>query len=58
MNVITKISVPVIISLITAAAIIAAALYFKGTQYENAWLYIFGVGITLSLLVEAFWKKK
>jgi len=41
-----------IIWLVTAIAMVLSAYLAKGSVYENAWLYIFGVG---SILV-AFWE--
>lgn len=43
-----------IIWVITAIVIVASALLLKGTEYENAWLYILGVGAILSGVFEAY----
>ncbi len=47
----------IIVALITAIATVAAALLAKDTAYENAWLYVFSVGIVLGPLVELYLKK-
>lgn len=47
-----------IIWVITAIVIVASALLLKGTEYENSWLYILGVGAILSGIFEAYSRTK
>lgn len=47
----------IIISLMTAVFIIASALIFKGTEYENAWLFILVVGSLATAAFELYSKK-
>lgn len=48
----------IIISLITAIAILATAWLAKGTAYENAWLFILAVGSIITAFFEWYSKKK
>ncbi len=50
--------VKIILSVVVAIAIIASALIFKGTEYENAWLYITCVWIVILPLIDFFARKK
>jgi hypothetical protein len=52
-----KTSGPIIIALITALAILVCAYLFRGTQYENAWLYILVAGSILTAAFEVCLKK-
>lgn len=47
-----------IIYVITAIVMVVSALLLKGTAYENAWLYIFGVGFVLAAFWEFYFRKK
>jgi ABC-type molybdate transport system substrate-binding protein len=47
---------PVLISLLTAIAIIVTALLTKGTANENAWLIVFAIGSLLAAFFELFVK--
>ena len=48
----------VMISLVVAIAIILAAIIWKDTKYENAWLYITGLSPILMAAFELYSKKK
>ncbi len=47
----------IIISLVTGVSILASALIFKGTEYENMWLFILVVGSLATAAFEFFSKK-
>ncbi len=48
-----------LISLIAAIMMIVSALWFKDTQYENAWLYIFvGWAVTIAVIEISCFRKK
>lgn len=46
-----------IIWVLTAIVILISAPIFKGTEYENAWLYIFAVGSLLAGVAEIYSKR-
>jgi hypothetical protein len=48
----------IIISVITAIAILASAYLAKGSEYENAWLIILAVGSVLASVFELYSKTK
>lgn len=47
-----------IIYVITAVVIVASAPLLKGTEYENAWLYILALGFVLVGIFELYSKRK
>jgi ABC-type polysaccharide/polyol phosphate export permease len=48
----------IILALISALAIIGTALIADGTEYENAWLYVFCIWFILFLAFEVYSRKK
>ena len=48
----------IIISVIAAFAILGAAWWSKGTEHENAWLYVFCIWCVLFAAFEVYSKKK
>lgn len=50
--------IKIVISVIVVIAILAAAWTLKGTQYENAWLYISCAWIVILPIIDLFFKKK
>ncbi len=48
----------IILSLVVLVTIIGSALIFKGTEYENLWLYISGGWIAILPLLDSVFKKK
>lgn len=49
--------VKIILSLIVSTAIIVSALIFKGTEYENAWLYITCAWVIILPLIDFFYRR-
>jgi hypothetical protein len=49
---------PIGLGIITAIAIIVTALLTKGTEHENAWLYILGVYAILSAALEIYLSRR
>lgn len=47
-----------IISIITAIATVISALVWKGTEYENTWLYVFCTGLIVSAIFEVYSSRK
>ena len=50
--------IKIVLSVIAAMIIIVAAWTLKGTEYENAWLYISCIWITFFPIIDLFFKKK
>lgn len=50
--------VKIILSVIVAITIIATALMWKGTEHENAWLYITCIWIVLLPIIDLYSAKK
>lgn len=48
----------VIFAVIGALATIGSALWFKDTEYENTWLYVFTVWLLLYSVLEVYLRKK
>ena len=47
-----------IVWIVAALTIIGSALWFKGTHYENAWLYLLGVWFVLVAFIEIVLRRK
>lgn len=45
-------------SAVVAIAILATAWFANGSEYEDAWLYIFCVWLVVSPLLDLYFKKK
>ncbi|HCM74996.1 MAG TPA: hypothetical protein DIS90_01345 [Cytophagales bacterium] len=58
MNTILKKHGATIIWIITGIATAGTALLVKGSEYENAWLWVFSIGIVLAGFTEAYLKIK
>ncbi len=58
MNPLLKNYGPVIVSLITAIAIIVTALLTKNSAYENSWLIVFSIGSLAAAFLELYLKMK
>lgn len=43
-----------IIYIVTAIAIVASALLFKDSEYENAWVYVMSVGFFLAAALDVY----